>query len=316
MSKPISGIHHVTAIASNARVNLDFYSRVLGLRLVKKTINFDDPQTYHFYFGDTTGRPGTILTFFPIARAFQGEQGVGQATVTALGIPVGALAYWQERLNDFTVRAEVGTDFGQPSLTLRDPDGLLLELVESPLDGPGDAWAGGPVPVEYAIRGVHHVLLQETRYEPTVELLTETMGFRLVESQGDRRRFAVGAGGPGALIDVLVTPHGAPGREAAGTVHHIAFRTDDDASQLAWRETLVGLGYGVSPVKDRQYFRSIYYREPGGVLFELATDGPGFAADEPVEALGASLKLPPWLEAARTQIERRLPALEPKGEGD
>jgi len=311
MSRQISGIHHVTAIASNARANLDFYSRVLGLRLVKKTINFDDPQTYHFYFGDATGRPGAILTFFPIARAFQGEQGVGQATVTALAIPTGALAYWQERLNDFTIQTESGTDFGQPSLTLRDPDGLLLELVETPADGPGEAWADGPVPVEHAIRGVHHVLLQETQYAPTVELLTETMGFRHVESAGDRHRFAAGAGGPGALIDVLVMPDGQPGREAAGTVHHIAFRTEDAEAQLAWRETLLGLGYGVSPVKDRQYFRSIYYREPGGVLFELATDGPGFDADEPVETLGASLKLPPWLEAARTQIERRLPTLEP-----
>ncbi len=311
MSRQISGIHHVTAIASNAQANLDFYSQVLGLRLVKKTINYDDPQTYHFYFGDATGRPGTILTFFPIARAFQGSQGIGQATVTALAVPTGALVYWSQRLAELGVSAEAGADFGQPALTLRDPDGLLLELVETAEDGPGEAWADGPIPAEHAVRGVHHVLLQEARYEPTAELLTETMGFRLVESQGDRHRFAAGEGGPGALVDVLVTPHGQPGREAAGTVHHIAFRTDDADAQLAWRETLVGLGYGVSPVKDRQYFKSIYYREPGGVLFELATDGPGFATDEPVEALGAGLKLPPWLEAARLQIERRLSALEP-----
>lgn len=311
MSRQITGIHHVTAIASNARANLDFYNRVLGLRLVKKTINFDDPQTYHFYFGDPTGRPGTILTFFPITRAFQGEQGTGQATVTALSVPPGALAYWQERMNDLTVPTDSGTDFGEPALLLRDPDGLLLELIETPQAGPGDAWAEGPIPVEYAIRGVHHVLLQETRYAPTVELLTETMGFRLVESQGDRHRFAIGEGGPGAYLDILVTPEGKPGREAAGTVHHIAFRTDDAESQLGWRETLVRLGYGVSPVKDRKYFTSVYYREPGGVLFELATDGPGFAADEPLEALGTTLKLPQWLEAARSQIERRLPALEP-----
>ena len=311
MSRQISGIHHVTAIASNAQANLDFYSQVLGLRLVKKTINYDDPQTYHFYFGDTTGRPGTILTFFPIARAFQGSQGIGQATVTALAVPTGALVYWSQRLAELGVSAEAGADGALPALTLRDPDGLLLELVETAEDGPGEAWADGPIPAEHAVRGVHHVLLQEARYEPTAELLTETMGFRLVESQGDRHRFAAGEGGPGALVDVLVTPHGQPGREAAGTVHHIAFRTDDADAQLAWRETLVGLGYGVSPVKDRQYFRSIYYREPGGVLFELATDGPGFATDDPVEALGAGLKLPPWLEAARLQIERRLSALEP-----
>lgn len=309
MSRQIRGIHHVTAIASNPQTNLDFYTGVLGLRLVKKTINFDDPGTYHFYFGDATGTPGTILTFFPIPRAFQGTPGVGQATITALAVPVGALGYWKDRLNSVTVGAEPGEDFGQPSLTFRDPDGMIVELVETSADGPGDAWADGPIPVEYAIRGVHHVVLQEAAYEPTVTLLTETMGFRHVESVGHRHRFAAGDGGPGALVDVLVTPDGAPGRNAAGTVHHIAFRADDDAAQFEWREVLMAQGLDVSPVRDRQYFRSIYYREPGGVLFEIATDGPGFATDEPVDALGTQLKLPPWIEAGRKHVEARLPAL-------
>lgn len=311
MSRQISGIHHVTAIVSSPQANLDFYLAVLGLRLVKKTINYDDPKTYHFYFGDRTGTPGTILTFFPIPRAFAGEQGVGQATVTALAVPVGSLDYWKQRLDSRVVDAVDDEDFGQRSLTFCDPDGLLLELVETAEDGPGDAWAGGPVPVEYAIRGVHHVVLRETAYEPTATLLTETMGFRVVGSHGDRHRFAMGAGGPGALLDIEVTPDGATGRNAAGTVHHIAFRTADDAEQAEWRSALVALGYDVSPVRDRQYFQSIYFRERGGVLFELATDGPGFLADESVEALGTTLRLPHWLEPERDEIEGRLPSLKP-----
>lgn len=311
MSRQITGIHHVTAIASDAQTNLDFYGGVLGMRMVKKTINFDDPGTYHFYFGDATGKPGTILTFFPIARAHQGEQGIGQATVTALAVPVGSLGYWKDRLNSVMVGVEAGEDFGQPSLTFRDPDGLIVELVETAADGPGDAWADGPIPLAYAIRGVHHVVLQEAAYEPTVTLLTGAMGFRHVESRRNRHRFAAGEGGPGALVDVLVSPDGEHGRNAAGTVHHVAFRVDGDAAQAEWRDSLLALGYNVTPVKDRQYFRSIYYREPGGVLFEIATDDPGFLIDEAVDALGAQLKLPPWLEAGRRHVEGRLPVLEP-----
>lgn len=309
MSSPITGLHHVTAIASDPQANLDFYSRVLGMRLVKQTINYDDPQTYHFYFGDEAGRPGTILTFFPIPRAFQGSPGVGQTTVTGLAVPIGALAYWQERLASFKVATEAGTAFGQPVLTLRDPDGLTLQLVETAESGPGEAWAAGPIPVETAIRGVHHVLLEEAEYAPTVSLLTETMEFRHVASEGNVHRFAAGDGGPGTLVDVLVNPDGATGRNAAGTVHHIAFRVADDAGQALWRATLVALGYDVSPVRDRQYFHSIYYRERGGVLFELATDVPGFAIDEPLEALGSGLMLPTWLEPARANIQKRLPVV-------
>jgi catechol 2,3-dioxygenase-like lactoylglutathione lyase family enzyme len=309
MNSPITGLHHVTAIASDPQTNLDFYSRVLGMRLVKKTINYDDPAMYHFYFGDAAGRPGTILTFFPIPRAHQGTSGVGQTNVTGLAVPVGALAYWQERLASFSVATEAGTAFGQPVLTFQDPDGLTLQLVETAESRPGEAWAAGPIPVEVAIRGVHHVLLEEAEYTPTVSLLTETMGFRHVATEGDVHRFAVGEGGPGTLVDVLVNPDGEAGRNAAGTVHHIAFRVADDESQALWRATLVALGYDVSPIRDRQYFHSIYYRERGGVLFELATDAPGFAIDETLETLGSGLMLPKWLEPGRANIQKRLPVV-------
>jgi glyoxalase family protein len=310
MRKPIAGIHHVTAMAGDPQANVDFYTGVLGLRLVKKTVNFDDPGTYHLYYGDEVGHPGTILTFFPWPLARRGVQGAGQATVTSFSVPEGSLGYWTERLSRLGVTLD-GTQrrFEEEVLTLLDPDGLRLELVARAGDGrPG--WAAGPVPEEHAVRGFDGVTLTEWNLDGTEGVLAGTLGFRRVGEEGDRVRFEAGSGGGGTRVDVLASPAAARGHVSAGTVHHVAFRAADEADQLAWREAVAKSGLSVTPVLDREYFHSIYFREPGGVLFEIATDPPGFTRDEPVESLGSALKLPPWLEASRSRIEAALPPIE------
>lgn len=310
MRRGLLGIHHVTAIARDPQRNVDFYTGLLGLRLVKKTVNFDDPATYHLYYGDELGRPGTLLTFFPWPLAARGSRGVGQATAVAFSVPVGSLKYWQERLQDERMVVEGPEErFQEEFLTFLDPDGLKLELVAQADAGPGEPWQGGPVPPEDAVRGIDAVTLSEQGYEATATLLGEILGFRQVAASGNRFRFAMGEGGAGARLDILCVPDAAQGRIAAGTVHHVAFRVADDESQNRWRSRLVERGLDVTPVLDRQYFHSIYFREPGGVLFEIATDPPGFTLDEPAEALGQGLKLPPWLEPRRKGIEATLPPL-------
>jgi glyoxalase family protein len=307
----IHGIHHVTAIASDPQPNLDFYIGLLGLRLVKRTINFDDPGTYHFYFGDAVGTPGTILTFFPWPGARRGTRGAGEIDATAFAIPAGSVGYWIERLKDYHVSAErVPERFGEEVIRLADTDGMLLELIASSRDGEFQPWTDGPVPAEHSIRGIHSVSAALESHEGTATLLTETFGFRLVQGTGNRFRFAApGGGGAGRTIDLIRRSASQSGRLGAGSVHHIAFRVPDDAQQNAWREKLVTLGYDVSPMMDRVYFHSIYFREPGGVLFEIATDPPGFTTDETVAELGASLRLPPWMETGRPDIERILPGI-------
>jgi glyoxalase family protein len=310
MSKPIEGIHHVTAMASDPQANVDFYTGVLGLRLVKKTVNFDDPGTYHFYYGDETGRPGTILTFFPWPMARRGTRGAGQATVTSFSVPPSSLGYWTERLDRFGVPFESPrARFDEEVVTLFDPDGLLLELVARAGDG-RSPWETGPVPAEHAIRGFEGTTLTEWNPEVTSEVLTGILGFRPAGQEGSRFRFEVGPGGPGARVDVLAAPSAERGRISAGTVHHVAWRVADEKVQEQWRQTIAGSGLSVTPILDRQYFRSIYFWEPGGVLFEIATDPPGFTYDEPVESLGSGLKLPPWLEPERQRIEAVLPPVE------
>jgi glyoxalase family protein len=311
MERPILGIHHVTAIATAPQRNVDFYAGTLGMRLVKRTVNFDDPGTYHFYFGDERGTPGSLLTFFPWPLAVRGSRGVGQATTTSFSVPAESLGWWHQRLRgEGVVMEDPGERFGEELLTFLDPDGLKLELVGDAAAGGLPAWDGGPVPGEHAVRRVHSVTLSVQGYEKTAELLTGGLGFRAAGEAGSRFRFAAGAGGGGATVDVLCVP-GAPfGRVAAGTVHHVAWRVEDDDSQRRWRERLVALGQDVTPVLDRQYFHSIYFREPGGVLFEIATDPPGFTLDEPTETLGEHLKLPPWLEPSRGRIEEALPRIE------
>lgn len=306
MEPQITGLHHVTAIATHPQANVDFYRDVLGLRLVKKTVNFDDPGTYHLYYGDGEGSPGTIMTFFPWPQARRGSRGVGQATVTSFSVPQGAIGYWTDRLRGQNVLFEDPKQrFDEEVVTLVDGDGLKLELVahEGAEDRP--AWIGGGVPEKHAIRGFNSVTLEEVSSAPTARVL-ETMGFRKTREAGSRSRFEVAGGGAGRQVDILEHPDGQYGRIAAGTVHHVAFRTPDDDNQIAWQHEIGGLGLGVTEVRDRQYFRSIYFREPGGTLFEIATDPPGFTFDESVEELGSGLKLPPWLEPRRREIEASL----------
>ena len=306
MDRQIGGIHHVTAIARDPQMNVDFYAGVLGLRLVKKTVNFDDPGTYHFYYGDEQGHPGTILTFFPWPMARLGTHGAGQATVTSFSVPEGSLGWWMERLDRFRIdREEPRPRFEEEVLTLRDPDGLLLELVARSGDD-RQPWTAGPVPAEHAIRGFEGVTLTEWNPEVTAEVLTGLLGFPRKAELGDRIRFDAGGG---TRVDVVGSPSAPRGQVSAGTVHHVAWRTPDDDNQRAWHEELMRRGFHVSPILDRQYFHSIYFREPGGVLFEIATDPPGFAKDEPVATLGTELKLPPWLEPERKKIEDILPPI-------
>ena len=310
MEKPILGIHHVTAIASDAQRNLDFYTELLGLRLVKRTVNFDDPGTYHLYFGDDIGSPGTILTFFPWPMAARGTPGVGQVTVTSFSVSEQSPGYWEQRLISAGTPVErAGKRFDEEVLTFADPDGLKLEIVGHAGAKEPRAPRNAAVPEAHAIRGFYTVTLCEQGFETTAEVL-HAMGFRDVAEQGNRFRFDVGEGGAGARVDVLCQAEGRYGRVSAGTVHHVAWRVADDQSQRAWRKRLVENHLNVTPVIDRCYFHSVYFREPGGVLFELATDPPGFAIDEPAERLGESLKLPPWLEPHRAKIEHALPPIQ------
>ncbi len=306
----ITGIHHITAIAANPQLNLDFYTETLGLRLVKLTVNFDDPGTYHFYFGNERGTPGSILTFFPWPGVPRGSVGAGQVSATSFAVPIGSLEYWQARLTSAAVPVEdAGTRFGERVLRFADPDGLPLELVATDRARPSDAWSRGGIPAHAALSGFHSATLLETAHEPTVALLTDVMGFRAIGREGDRFRFEAPGGKGGALVDVRSVANASYGRLGAGTVHHIAWRTSDDAQQGEWRKTLVAGGHHVSPVMDRTYFHSIYYREPGGILFEIATDPPGFAIDEAPEHLGERLMLPPQVEPHRSRLERTLPPL-------
>jgi catechol 2,3-dioxygenase-like lactoylglutathione lyase family enzyme len=310
MDKAITGIHHVTAIASDAQKNLDFYTGALGLRLVKITVNFDDPTSYHFYYGDRLGTPGTILTFFAWTEARRGQQGTGQATSVALSIPESSLGFWIERLLKAGIAYQKPVRrFDEQVLTFRDHDGLMLELVAHQGAEKREGWAGGDVPAEHALRGIHTVTLCLDGYEHTAKLLTETMKFRRVGEASSIFRYAAGEGGSGAMVDLRCAPDFWSGVVASGTIHHIAWRTPNDEQQQAWHDEVAGVGLNVTPQLDRQYFRSIYFREPGGVLFEIATDAPGFTADETEEELGTRLKLPPWIEPDRAYIESVLSPL-------
>jgi len=309
MPTPIVGLHHVTAIASDPQRNLDFYTEVLGLRFVKRTVNFDDPGTYHFYFGDDAGSPGTILTFFPWPRASRGVAGAGEVAQTAFSVPLNSVDYWHDRLSRLGLMVEkTGKRFSEEVLSFPDPDGMKIEIV-----GHADAAVANPsrfsdVPAEHAIRGFFGVTLLEHDAESTGNFLN-ILGFHKIAEDGNRLRFAADGNALGNHIDLVIDPSANYGRSGAGSVHHIAFRASDDAAQLEWREE-IGKYLDVTPVMDRTYFHSIYFREPGGVLFELATDPPGFALDEPIEALGEELRIPEWLEPRRATLEERLPAIE------
>ncbi len=308
MTDKLTGIHHITAIAGAAQTNFDFYTRTLGLRVIKRTINFDDPNTHHFYFGDRLGNPGSLITFFPWAGARKGKRGTGQVAQVAYAIPEHSLDYWIQRLRTAGLQVDGPADrFGEGVISFMDPDGLLLELVCTH-SLQGEAWDGADVPAEHAIRGFHSASLFIANPKPTVALL-ERFGFVPENGKASRTRYRAPGKGPGGLVDVVSMPSAPAGVGGAGTVHHIAWRAATPEVQLAWRDDLIAAGLNVTPVLDRQYFRSIYFREPGGVLFEIATDGPGMLVDETPETLGSALRLPPWLEGQRSEIESALPVV-------
>jgi glyoxalase family protein len=303
-----NGIHHVTAIAGQAQRNLDFYTRTLGLRLVKKTVNFDDPGAYHFYYGDEAGSPGTILTFFPWEHAAPGRAGAGELQETVFRIPQGAIGYWTTRLVNHGL--ERATRFGATVLTFRDPDGLRLALVGLPGIEAEPAWNNGDVPVEHAIRGFHSVSLMLDKTEATGAILSDVFGFAEVAREGDTTRYQAEGTAIGGIVDLRAVGGFLPARLGRGSVHHLAFRAADDAAEMEMVQKLAANhGLHTTEQKNRDYFRSVYFREPGHVLFEIATDIPGFDVDEPAEALGHALKLPAFLERHRTEIEAALPVL-------
>jgi glyoxalase family protein len=306
----MSGIHHVTAISGEATRNLDYYSQVLGLRFVKKTVNFDDPGTYHLYYGDRTGHPGTILTFFPWEHATAGRGGVGQALQTTFRIPETSIGYWTHRFVEKGVtHTAPERRFGEPVLPFTDPEGMSLALVGVAGAESETAWESSGIPVEHAIRGFHGVTLMVNDDAPTAAVLREVLGFRSAGEDGSLARFRA-TEAVGGVVDIRAAKGFLPGRQGRGSVHHIAFRAPDDATQAAMAQKLVkDLGLHPTQQLDRKYFRSVYFREPGGILFEIATDAPGFAVDEPVETLGHDLKLPLFLEPRRKQIEALLPEL-------
>jgi len=296
-----AGIHHITAIASDPQENLDFYSGVLGLRLVKRTVNFDDPGTYHLYYGDESGRPGSLITFFPWPGLQRGRHGPPQVTVVSFAVPKSSLTFWRDRLTQAAVQhAMVGDD----RIALSDPDGLSLELVADPTEGAG--WGGGPVPAAHAVRGIHSATIEVGRATGTATVLRQTLGF---SEDKDGTRFLGREGAAGRIVDLHERRGAHTGQMGAGVVHHIAFRARDDDEQAQWAKVLREARLAATPVQDRQYFHSIYFHEPAGVLFEIATDPPGFTLDEPLESLGMALKLPPWLEPIRARIEQALPPL-------
>lgn len=303
-----SGLHHVTAIASDVQRNHDFYTHVLGLRLVKTTVNFDDPGSYHTYFGDYRGSPGTIITFFPWPGAYPGKVGAGYTIATAYTIPRGATSFWQTRLSDKHVRGvDTFTRFGEPGVRFEDPNGMVIELIER--DSALEPHAASDIPPERAIRGFHSVTLLQRKIDGTSKTLIDKLGYRAEGVEGNRHRFVAESDAHGRVVDVIVDPDAGRGSLGAGSVHHVAFRSKDDSEHTAALEDLRRSGFNVSPVMDRNYFHSIYFREPGGVLFEIATDAPGMDVDEPLESLGGSLKLPAMYEKHRADIQQALPPL-------
>src|SRR3954447_11845116 len=307
MQSTLPGIHHVTAITADAQKNVDFYTGVLGLRLVKLTVNFDDPTTYHLYYGDASDQPGSIMTFFVWPGATRGRHGTGQTIATAFAIPAASLDFWKARLKERGVAITSEEDrFGERVLVVADPDGLVIELIGSTRRDPRTPWDRAGIPTAHAIRGFHGVTLSEEGYELSAELLTKTMGLAMVSDAGNRFRYApthLPDSGVATFVDLVCQPDARRSTMGVGTVHHIAFRTPDDAQQRGWLETIRKLRLNLSPVMDRKYFHSIYYREPGGVLFEIATDPPGFTVDEPIDKLGSGLYLPARLEPYRKELE-------------
>ena len=310
MQPRILGLHHVTAIAGNAQRNYDFYTKVLGLRFLKKTVNFDDPGTYHFYFGDETGSAGTILTFFPWEHITPGRRGTGQATEIGYSVPAGSFDFWMQRFEAHGVTYNKPSEkFGEPYLTFLDPDGLKLELIVAKTPDERTPWTTPEVGADVATRGFHTVTLTLASTTATAEILTDVFGYTLLEQHVNRTRYVTDTVPGAAYIDLVEVPGEARSVTAGGSVHHIAFRVKDDAAELYIRQKLMEKGLQPTPQIDRDYFHSVYFREPGGVLFEIATENPGFTVDEPLAELGTHLMLPKQHEHRRAQLESSLPPI-------
>jgi glyoxalase family protein len=306
----LKGIHHVTAMAGDPQANVDFYCRILGLRLVKLTVNFDDPNTYHLYYGDAVGSPGTILTFFPLGGNSRATIGNGEVTVISLAVPTGALPFWQEQLEKHSIAVSAAAEhWGFTRIELQDPDGIKLELVEDPTPRPFAFWREGGIPESFAIRGLFGVTMSVTSGTDSIRFLTDRMGAKPQATLERSGLFVIGEPERAGFVEIVVLGQRQRGQMGPGAVHHVAWRVTSDDEQLAWQSKLAESGVGVTPVRDRKYFRSIYFREPGEVLFEIATDPPGFTADEPRESLGSKLQLPEWLECERRFLQKVLPPL-------
>lgn len=310
MEDRILGLHHITAIADNAKRNLQFYTDTLGVRFVKKTVNFDDPGTYHFYFGDEHGTPGTILTFFPWEGIGRGNTGTGMATEIGYSVPAGSLDFWADRFAaKNVVHGPVAERFGELYLPFEDPDGLKLNLIVPKNTDNRTGWETADIKAAHATKGFHSVVLNLRSIGPTANILTDVLGYKFLEQEGNRHRFITDAVQEAAIVDLIESPKESAGKGGGGTNHHIAFRVANDEVLMQFRDKVLKKGLNITQKINRDYFYSLYFREPGGVLFELATNNPGFTVDEPLEQLGQHLKLPVQYESIRADIEKVLPAL-------
>ena len=310
MEDRILGMHHITAIAGEAQRNYNFYIKILGLRLVKKTVNFDDPGTYHFYYGNETGSPGTILTFFPWTDVRRGVTGTGMATEIGYSVPAGSFEFWVNRFKENKVNYDQTIErFGELTLPFRDPDGLNLNLTIPAKEDTRQPWETTEIKSNIATKGFHNITLTLTKVKPTAKVLTDIFGYKLLKQEGNIYRFVTDSVENAAIVDIIEEPNGEPGIGGGGTNHHVAFRVKNEEILMRFREKVKSHGLHITPKIDRNYFFSLYFREPGGVLFEIATDNPGFAVDEPVDELGTHLKLPAQYEQSREIIEKTLPAL-------
>jgi glyoxalase family protein len=306
----LKGIHHVTAMAGDPQANADFYCGILGLRLVKLTVNFDDPNTYHLYYGDAVGSPGTILTFFPLGQNARATIGTGEVTTISFAVPKGALPFWQEHLGKHSIAVSAPAErWNFTRMEFQDPDGIKLELVEDPTPRPFSFWKDGGIPESFAIRGVFGVTMSVASGADSIRFLTDRLGAKPHATLERSGLFVIGESERAGFVEIVALGHRQRGQMGPGAVHHVAWRVANEDEQLAWRSKLVESGVGVTPVRDRKYFRSVYFREPGEVLFEIATDPPGFTADEPRELLGSKLQLPEWLECERRFLQKILPPL-------
>jgi len=310
MKNTIAGIHHITAISGDAQRNYDFYTKVLGLRMVKKTVNFDDPGTYHFYYGNETGAPGTILTFFPWEGIVTGRPGTGMATEIGYSVPANSLGFWAERFQQHKIQqGPLAQRFGETYLPFQDPDGLKIDLIAALDPDPRQPWTTPDVTADTATKGFHSVTLTLKTIAPTAAILTDVFGYELKEQEGSRYRYSTPAGTTASIVDLVEEASGTRGLNGGGTNHHVAFRVPNEEVQMEFREKILSRGLHITPKINRDYFYSLYFREPGGVLFELATDTPGFAIDEPLDQLGTHLKLPGQYEPMREKIENSLPTI-------